>query len=70
MEDETGTINFADLMEQDDDLYIYRLVGVVIHRGNADHGHYWSVINKNRGDDEPDPFEKEAEWKKLDGTPN
>ena len=28
----------------------YKLVGVVIHRGNADYGHYTSVINVNRED--------------------
>jgi ubiquitin C-terminal hydrolase len=28
----------------------YKLVGVVIHRGNAEYGHYTSLINGNRGD--------------------
>lgn len=26
-----------------------------IHRGTADHGHYWSLINIKRGKDEIDP---------------
>lgn len=30
--------------------YEYKLVGVVIHRGNADYGHYTSLINVNRND--------------------
>lgn len=28
----------------------YKLVGVVIHQGNAEYGHYTSLINGNRGD--------------------
>lgn len=28
----------------------YRLVGVVIHKGNAEYGHYTSIINTDRGD--------------------
>lgn len=34
----------------DDSDYEYKLVGVVIHRGNADYGHYTSLINVNRND--------------------
>lgn len=37
------------LMNIDDDDYIYRLVGVNIHVGTADHGHYYSIINTKRG---------------------
>jgi ubiquitin C-terminal hydrolase len=36
-------------MKIDDDDYIYRLVGVNIHVGTADQGHYYSIINTNRG---------------------
>ena len=28
-----------------DDYYIYKLVGVVIHIGTAESGHYYSLIN-------------------------
>lgn len=34
----------------DDQDYDYRLVGVVIHKGNAEYGHYTSLINVNRND--------------------
>ena len=47
--DETETKDFSDLMLISDDDYIYRLSGVCIHRGTADHGHYWSYINTERG---------------------
>jgi hypothetical protein len=31
------------------DYYTYKLVGVVVHNGNAESGHYYSYINTNRG---------------------
>jgi ubiquitin C-terminal hydrolase len=39
----------TDALLSDED-YEYKLVGVVIHKGNADYGHYISLINSNRGD--------------------
>ena len=36
--------------EVKDEEFEYKLVGVVIHRGNAENGHYTSLINVNRGD--------------------
>ena len=36
---------YNHLKDIDDDDYIYRLVGVNIHVGAADHGHYYSMIN-------------------------
>ena len=51
-----------DMMEQSDDNYIYRLVGVNVHRGSANRGHYWSLIHTKRGAEEPDPKENEADW--------
>ena len=51
-----------ELLTQQDDDFIYRLVGVNIHRGSAGHGHYWSLININRGE-----REKEGEaWFKVE----
>ena len=35
-------------------------MGVTIHQGTADHGHYYSIINTARGKDEHDPYLKEA----------
>lgn len=37
-------------------------MGVTIHQGTADHGHYYSIINTARGKDEHDPYLKEAQW--------
>lgn len=36
----------------EDDCYEYKLVGVNVHSGTANAGHYWSYINTNRGTDE------------------
>ena len=44
------------LMNITDDEYIYRLVGVNVHVGTADRGHYYSLIDINRGQSEPDPY--------------
>ena len=35
-------------------------MGVIIHRGTGQHGHYWSLINTKRGNDELD--ESKPEW--------
>jgi ubiquitin carboxyl-terminal hydrolase 34 len=53
-------------MAKEDDEYIYRLAGVNIHRGNADHGHYWSLINTDRGEKETDPYVDEAKWNNVE----
>jgi hypothetical protein len=45
---------------------VYRLVGVCIHRGTADHGHYWSLINTERGHKEPDPYTEQEKWEQVD----
>lgn len=47
-------------MEVEDDEYIFKLVGVVIHEGTAEHGHYYSFININRSNDKND--ESSPEW--------
>lgn len=38
----------AQLMEYQDDCWEYKLVGVVIHSGIADAGHYYSLINTGK----------------------
>jgi len=48
------------LMEISDDEYIYRLVGVNVHVGTADHGHYYSLINTKRGDQEINPYRQDG----------
>ena len=35
-----------------DDCWEYKLVGVNVHSGSANAGHYWSYINTVRGKDE------------------
>ena len=62
-------VELSKLMEIDDDEYLYRLVGVNVHVGTADHGHYYSLIDLRRGAAEPDPTiqdeqgnTKYAEW--------
>lgn len=50
----TLTDDIKHLMQIDDDEYIYKLVGVTIHIGTAEHGHYYSVINTKRGSEEVD----------------
>ena len=52
--------NIQNLLNIQDDEYIYRLVGVNIHIGTAEHGHYYSLINTKRRADEPD--ESKPEW--------
>jgi ubiquitin carboxyl-terminal hydrolase 34 len=37
-----------------DDCWEYKLVGVNVHSGSANAGHYWSYINTVRGKDERD----------------
>ena len=39
-----------EYMEYEDDDFIFRLVGVVINRGAAGRGHYWSYIRTKRGE--------------------
>ena len=37
----------------EDDCFEYKLVGVNVHSGTANQGHYWSYINTNReGEDD------------------
>lgn len=45
-------------MDLEDDEFLYRLVGVTIHRGTANHGHYFSLISTCRGENEPTEPEK------------
>ena len=53
------------MLEYEDNEFVYRLVGICIHRGRASSGHYWSLIHVNRGSKEPDPVEKPEEWADL-----
>jgi ubiquitin C-terminal hydrolase len=39
---------------EEDDCWEYKLVGVTVHSGTANAGHYWSLINTRRGHAEPD----------------
>jgi ubiquitin carboxyl-terminal hydrolase 34 len=48
------------LMNISDEEYTYKLVGVNIHIGTAEYGHYYSLINTKRGSEEVD--ESKVEW--------
>jgi hypothetical protein len=47
-------------MPEEDNCWEYKLVGVTVHSGTANAGHYWSYINTRRGHAEPD--EDSATW--------
>ena len=49
-----------------DDCFEYKLVGVNVHSGTADAGHYWSYINTNRGSDET---EGDPTWIQTENDP-
>lgn len=49
-----------------DDCFEYKLVGVNVHSGTANAGHYWSYINTNRGTDEK---EGDNKWIKTEADP-
>jgi len=51
-----------------DDCYEYKLVGVNVHSGTANAGHYWSYINTNRGTDEKEGEENDS-WIKTEQDP-
>ena len=53
------------MLEYDDNEFVYRLVGICIHRGRANSGHYWSLIHVKRGAREPDPIAEEDKWHDL-----
>jgi ubiquitin carboxyl-terminal hydrolase 34 len=43
-----------DQVPEEDDCFEYKLVGVNVHSGTANAGHYWSYINTERGMEEKD----------------
>jgi ubiquitin carboxyl-terminal hydrolase 34 len=56
MHDET-----VEQLREPDENFEYKLVGVVIHMGTADAGHYLSYININRSESKD-----EDQWIKTD----
>lgn len=52
---------------EEEDCFEYKLVGVVVHSGTANAGHYWSYINTKRGFNEPE--ETDPNWSKTEGDP-
>jgi ubiquitin C-terminal hydrolase len=52
------------LMDIGEDEYVYKLVGVTIHRGTAEHGHYYSLINTKRGKLEEE--ETKPDWQRTE----
>jgi len=54
-----------ELIEPDaDDCYEYKLVGVNVHSGTANAGHYWSYINTVRGMEEK--HENDPSWQETE----
>jgi len=51
----------------DDEEYEYKLVGVVIHKGNAEYGHYTSLANVNRNDPKREQITKDL-WLEFDDS--
>jgi ubiquitin carboxyl-terminal hydrolase 34 len=56
-----------NIMPEEETCYEYKLVGVNVHSGTANAGHYWSFINTKRGAAEPD--EDDPEWGRTDNDP-
>jgi hypothetical protein len=56
-----------DQWPEEEDCYEYKLVGVTIHSGTANAGHYWSYINTKRGYEEPD--ENDPKWPLTEQDP-
>lgn len=54
-------------MPEEEECFEYKLVGVNVHSGSANAGHYWSLINTRRGIDEPD--ENDPNWAKTESDP-
>ena len=61
-EDDEGTLDKDMELDDADENYEYKLVGVVVHMGTADAGHYISYININRGTKSED----NPEWLKTE----
>jgi ubiquitin C-terminal hydrolase len=51
-------------MPIEDDCFEYKLVGVNVHSGSANAGHYWSYINTSRGLEEKDS--NDPSWLETD----
>ena len=54
-------------MPEEENCFEYKLVGVNVHSGTANAGHYWSLINTRRGVDEPQ--EDDPNWGKTENDP-
>jgi ubiquitin carboxyl-terminal hydrolase 34 len=52
---------------EEEQCFEYKLVGVEVHSGSANAGHYWSLINTKRGVEEPD--ESDPNWNKSESDP-
>lgn len=50
----------------EDDCWEYKLVGVNVHSGSANAGHYWSYINTER---QPPENEMDNDWLKTEDDP-
>ncbi len=53
-------------MPEEEDCFEYKLVGVTVHSGTANAGHYWSYINTKRGHQEDESSET---WHQTETDP-
>lgn len=54
-DEEEKPVDEDNQVPEQDDCFEYKLVGVNVHSGSANAGHYWSYINTERGMEEKDP---------------
>ena len=62
---------FKETMQPlDEDCWLYKLVGINVHTGSANSGHYWSYINTSRAGDGIDRNWNQAEnnWMEFNDT--
>lgn len=66
-EEKDKQANEDSQMPEEEDCWEYKLVGVIVHSGTANAGHYWSYINTRRGHAEPSS--DDPDWAKTENDP-
>lgn len=63
-QEEQKNVDEDNQWPDEEDCYEYKLVGVNVHSGTANAGHYWSYINTHRGFLEPE--DDDPNWSKTE----